>query len=217
MGSAAFPAATQANGILGVHQPEPIGNSTTRFVAIFEQPKDATGTPVEYPFTNLMYNFDEALYHETGHAIDKLATTAGSGSTAANTFHPRITADISAFNAINGCATSGPNLNFWNTNGSHKTTICDGAGNKRTTPVNYAAKTNLQILREFHTETSWTQYFQNTPTYNEIWAQLIAISRGGTGPAFVETDAWMQKLYICGKLYTNQLYSYWTVPSISCP
>lgn len=219
MGAAAFPADTQVNGVLGVHKPSAVGNATTGFVSIFEKPKNASGTPTEYTGSAL-FNFDEVLYHETGHAIDNLATTSGSSSTGANKFRPRVMADITAFNAKNGCALSGPDSTLWNTWGSRKTTICDGAGNKRTTPVNYAAKTNLQIVREFYpTSTAWTQYFQNTAVYNELWAQLIAIKRGGAGlgAVFAETDAWIVKIYPCGKLYTDQIYTNWTTPTVTCP
>jgi hypothetical protein len=219
MGAAAFPADTQVNGVLGVHKPSAVGNATTGFVSIFEKPKNASGTPTEYTGSAL-FNFDEVLYHETGHAIDNLATTSGSSSNGANQFRPRVIADISAFNAKNGCALSGPDSTLWNTWGARKTTICDGAGNKRTTPVNYAAKTNLQIVREFYpTSTAWTQYFQNTAVYNELWSQLIAIKRGGAGlgAVFAETDAWIVKIYPCGKLYTDQIYTNWTTPTATCP
>lgn len=218
MGAAAFPADTQVNGVLGVHKPNAVGNATTGFVSIFENYKDDSGNLTLWSGTAL-FNFDEILYHETGHAIDNLASTAGSGSTTANTFRPRVAADIIAFNAKNGCALSGPDSTLWNTWLSRKATICDGLGNKRTTPVNYAAKTNLQIVREFYTPTSWTQYFQNTATYNELWAQLIAIKRGGAGLGnkFPELDAWIVKIYPCGKLYTDQIYTLWTTPTATCP
>jgi hypothetical protein len=124
--------------------------------------------------------------------------------------------DISIFNAKNGCALSGPDSTLWNTWGARKSTICDGLGNKK--PA-YASMTNLQIVNSFYTADGWTRNFQDSPDYREVWAQLVAIQRvaGNTGPTFAELDAWMKKIYVCSKLYTDQIYGFFTTPTVTCP
>lgn len=211
MGAAAFPAASQANGVQGLHQPTAIGNATTGFVSIFESYKDNSGSLVTYSGSAL-YDFDEVLYHETGHAMDTLLAAAGSSSTTTNSFRPRVQKDITNFNARNGCATTGPDSNLW---GAKKTIICNTSGGKKPP---YDTKTNLQIVQSFNvTSPTWTQYFQSPASYRELWAQMMAINRGGAGNSWSEIDGWINIIYPCGKAYTNQLYTLYTTPITTCP
>lgn len=216
LGTTNIPADVTAPGILGVTKTSFVAPLTTPMIAVFEQPKNSSGVPTPIPTspTNLMYNFDEGLAHETGHAIDWLATTTGSSSAA---FQARVNADIAAFNLRNGCALSGPDVSLW---GASKSVYCNGSGGRN---ANYPEKTysNLRIVREAGTGEAYQRYFMDAPRYNELWAQLIAIKRNYWGatsaPAFVNVDGWMQTIYVCSKKYTDQLYMYWSTPSVSCP
>lgn len=217
LGVVAIPADVMVPGVAGVTKSTVVAPATTPFIAVWEKVvPNGGGAAVSYAPSpsNEMQNFSEIVAHETGHGTDTLATTAGSGS---SIFQNRITSDIAIFNAKNGCALGGTDSTLWNTYGSRKTIICDGAGNKR---PDYASKSNIQIVREFYpTASAWTRNFlASSPEYNELWAQLIAIKRvsGNRGPLFAELDTWMNRIYVCGKSYTDALYTTWQTPG-ACP
>lgn len=217
-----LPAVALNAGVAGFHQGLVIagGNIKTPFIGMYEKVRLPTGTypnnlqaypNASDPNGNLLYNYDSGLYHETGHAIDDLSGTISNGS-GSSTYQTFITGDTDWFDGIDGCRTNGWESSLW---GSVNTTICDGAGNYRTTPVNYAAKTNLTIVREFSADIpSWQQYFTKVPStqqYREIYAEQMQIQRntGNNGPAYVSRDAWITYIYWCGNQFINSRYATW--------
>ena len=224
LGSAAVPASAQVDGVLGFTQPNVLGNAKAPFVAMFEQVKQS-GSYVEHPNTNDLFNYDSGLWRESGRVIDKLATTVGSTSTA---FQTRITGDISRFNLRNGCAASGPDSNLW---GSLKSTICNTTTNVKKAP--YVGVSNLAIVRGLTVAQlgsgavkfppDYQAMFADTPAasnYNLIWAELIGYRRaaGNRGNDFAAMDVWVNTIYVCGKAYAaDGYYTNAVAPTATCP
>ncbi|MDP3507762.1 MAG: hypothetical protein Q8T09_07200 [Candidatus Melainabacteria bacterium] len=214
LGAAAVPTTATAVGVLGFHQPQPVGNATTPFVAMFERVKQPNGTYLEHPGvpTVDLFNYDQGLYRETGRGIDRIAGTNGSASAL---FRNRITGDISRFNLKDGCAASGPDTNLW---GSLKGTICN-----TTTHVKkgiYVGVPNIAIVRGLSVAQigsgavqfppDYQAMFADVPTatnFSLIWAELIGFRRADIGNDFKGTHIWLTKVYPCGKLYTDAFYT----------
>ncbi len=225
LGSAAVPASAQVAGVLGFTQPAILGNAKTPFVAMFEQVKQTNGSYVEHPNTNDLFNYDSGLWRESGRVIDQLAGSAGSSSTA---YQNRITGDISRFNLRDGCAASGPDSTLW---GSLQSTICNTTTHVKKAP--YVGVSNLAIVRGLTVAQlgsgavkfppDYQAMFADTPTattYSLTFAEIIGYKRaaGNQGNDFAAMDAWVNKIYVCGKAYAADGYYVTAVaPTAACP
>ena len=222
LGAAAVPSTATAPGVLGFHQPQPVGNATTPFVAMFERVKQTNGSYVEHPNTNDLFNYDQGLYRETGRGIDRIAGSTGSTSTA---FRNRITGDISRFNLKDGCAASGTDSTLW---GSLKSTICNTTTHVKKAP--YVGVSNLAIVRGLTVAQIGSGAVQFPPDYQAmfadvpaaanfslIWAELVGFRRADVGNDFKGLHIWLSKVYPCGKLYSDGFYTTAVGPTATCP